>query len=314
MGTIGSFYLNGPNLVTATGIFTDSAFTNCAPNGWYSQEGNVRQLLNCVLLPRAQCPSCSTACGGVSINSPNSLGLYLISIELSSAIGAIKVSFSPGDIPDGIRGIYNNGVFNEFSSEIDGYHATSVTDGLTYMGNSANVGSLITGSPHGGIIEYDFYNSIYTPNGNTTTVEVSAGSASLTTSADPITCTAYIPKTLSSPTTLSMQIAEVLGGQPTPSWRLNVGCPTVLTSLPCTEKNPVGGCSNTVSPLDEAIFLGKVTGSIYSPVVNDWAFSDAYAVTKKPFGDYLVEDPTPQKWLVVVGVNGVITSVSSCPP
>lgn len=312
MGTIGSFYLNGPNLVTSTGIFTDSAFTTCAPNGWYSQEGVVRQLLNCVLLPRAQCPSCSTPCGGVSINSPNSLGLYLIPIELGSAIGAIKVSFTPGDIPDGIRGIYNNGVFNEFSSEVDGYHATSVTNGLTYMGNSANVGSLITGSPHNNINEYDYYNSIYTLNGNTTTVEVSAGSASLTTSADPFTCTAYIPKTLSSPTTLSMQIAEVLGGQPTPSWRLTVDCPTVLTSLPCTEVNPLNRCS-TASPLDETIFLGKVTGSIYSPVVNDWAFSDAYAVTKKPFGDYVVADTTPQNWLVAVGVNGVITAVTACP-
>ncbi len=313
MGTIGSFYLNGPNLVTSTGIFMDSAFTTCAPNGWYSQEGNVRQLLNCVLLPRAQCPSCSTPCGGVAIDSQNSLGLYLIPIELGSAIGAIKVSFSPGDIPDGIRGIYNNGVFNEFSSEADGYHATSVTDGLTYMGNSANVGTLITGSPHGSIIEYDFYNSIYTPNGNTTTVDVSAGSASLSITKSPDTCIAYIPKTLSSPTTLSMQIAEVLGSQPTPSWSLTVGCPTALTSLPCTDVNPVGGCSNTVSPLDEAIFLGKVTGSVNAPVVNDWAFSDAYAVTKKPFGDYLVEDPTPQKWLVSVSANGVITAVTSCP-
>ena len=312
MGTIGSFYLNGPNLVTSTGIFTDSAFTTCAPNGWYSQEGNVRQLLNCVLLPRAQCPSCSTACGGVSINSPNSLGLYLISIELGSAIGAIKVSFSPGDIPDGIRGIYNNGVFNEFSSEVDGYHATSVTDGLTYMGNSANVGSLITGSPHGSIIEYDFYNSIYTPNGNTTTVDVSAGSASLSITKSPDTCIAYIPKTLSSPTTLSMQIAEVLGSQPTPSWSLTVGCPTALTSKQCTDVNPAGGCT-TAAPLDNTIFLGKVSGVDTIPVIHDWAFADAYAETKKAVGDYVLENKTAVRYLITVSANGVITAVTACP-
>ena len=312
MGTIGSFYLNGPNLVTSTGIFTDSAFTTCAPNGWYSQEGTVRQLLNCVLLPRAQCPSCSTACGGVSINSPNSLGLYLISIELGSAIGAIKVSFSPGDIPDGIRGIYNNGVFNEFSSEVDGYHATSVTDGLTYMGNSANVGSLITGSPHGSIIEYDFYNSIYTPNGNTTTVDVSAGSASLSITKSPDTCIAYIPKTLSSPTTLSMQIAEVLGSQPTPSWSLTVGCPTALTSNQCTDVNPAGGCT-TAAPLDNTIFLGKVSGVDTIPVIHDWAFADAYAETKKAVGDYVLENKTAVRYLITVSANGVITAVTACP-
>ena len=312
MGTIGSFYLNGPNLVTSTGIFMDSAFTTCAPNGWYSQEGTVRQLLNCVLLPRAQCPSCSTACGGVSINSPNSLGLYLISIELDSAIGAIKVSFSPGDIPDGIRGIYNNGVFNEFSSEVDGYHATSVTDGLTYMGNSANVGSLITGSPHGSIIEYDFYNSIYTPNGNTTTVDVSAGSASLSITKSPDTCIAYIPKTLSSPTTLSMQIAEVLGSQPTPSWSLTVGCPTALTSNQCTDVNPAGGCT-TAAPLDNTIFLGKVSGVDTIPVIHDWAFADAYAFSRKAVGDYVLENKTAVRYLITVSANGVITAVTACP-
>jgi hypothetical protein len=312
MGTIGSFYLNGPNLVTSTGIFTDSAFTTCAPNGWYSQEGNVRQLLNCVLLPRAQCPSCSTACGGVAMDSPNSLGLYLIPIELDSAIGAIKVSFSPGDIPDGIRGIYNNGVFNEFSSEADGYHATSVTDGLTYMGNSANVGTLITGSPHGSIIEYDFYNSIYTPNGNTTTVDVSAGSASLSITKSPDTCIAYIPKTLSSPTTLSMQIAEVLGGQPTPSWSLTVGCPATLSSKICTDVNPVGGCT-TAAPLDNTIFLGKVSGVDTIPVIHDWAFADAYAETKKATGDYVLENKTAVRYLITVSANGVITAVTACP-
>ena len=301
MGTIGSFYLNGPNLVTSTGIFMDSAFTTCAPNGWYSQEGNVRQLLNCVLLPRAKCPSCSTPCGGVAIDSQNSLGLYLIPIELGSAIGAIKVSFSPGDIPDGIRGIYNNGVFNEFSSEVDGYHATSVTDGLTYMGNSADVGSLITGSPHGSIIEYDFYNSIYTPNGNTTTVEVSAGSASLSAS-----------KPLSSPTTLSMQIAEVLGSQPTPSWSLTVGCPTALTSNQCTDVNPAGGCT-TAAPLDNTIFLGKVSGVNTIPVIHDWAFADAYAETKKATGDYVLENKTAVRYLITVSANGVITAVTACP-
>ena len=312
MGTIGSFYLNGPNLVTSTGIFMDSAFTTCAPNGWYSQEGNVRQLLNCVLLPRAKCPSCSTPCGGVAIDSQNSLGLYLIPIELGSAIGAIKVSFSPGDIPDGIRGIYNNGVFNEFSSEVDGYHATSVTDGLTYMGNSADVGSLITGSPHGSIIEYDFYNSIYTPNGNTTTVEVSAGSASLSASKPPDTCIAYIPKTLSSPTTLSMQIAEVLGSQPTPSWSLTVGCPTALTSNQCTDVNPAGGCT-TAAPLDNTIFLGKVSGVNTIPVIHDWAFADAYAETKKATGDYVLENKTAVRYLITVSANGVITAVTACP-
>ena len=313
MGTIGSYYLNGPNLATSTGIYTDVDLLTCAPIGYYSQGGIVRELnSNCILLAARPCPSCSTGCGGADIEGESTLYMYLIPMELGTATGAIKVSFTPGEIPDGIRGIYNNSVFNEFSSEVDGYHATSVTDGLTYMGNSANVGTLITGSPHGPISETLYYNGAFAANGNTTTVVVSAGSASLSTTKNPNICVAYIPKTLSSPTTLSMQIAEVLGSQPTPSWSLTVGCPTALTSNQCTDVNPAGGCT-TAAPLDNTIFLGKVSGVNTIPVIHDWAFADAYAETKKATGDYVLENKTAVRYLITVSANGVITAVTACP-
>lgn len=311
MGTIGSYYLNGPNLVTSTGVFMDIEFTTCAPDGYYAQSGIVRQLQNCILLPRQNCPSCTTPCGGVAIDGPRVLGMYLIPMELGTAIGAVKVTFAPKNIPDGIRGIYNNSVFNEFSSELDGYHATTVVDGLTYMGNSNDVGTLITGSPHGPIDEYDFYDGTYTANGNTTTITVDAGSASLSAS-EPNNCVAYIPKTSNSPTTLLMQVAEVLGLQDTPSWILTVGCPTLLTSLPCTAVNPVNNCT-TVEPLDETIFLGKVSGAATVPILHDWAFNDAYGLSRKSVGNYVVQDAALSKWLVSVGTNGVIIIVTACP-
>jgi hypothetical protein len=309
MGTIGSFYLNGPNLVTSTGIFTTPAFTTSAPNGWYSQEGIVRQLQNGILLPRAQCPSCDSPCGSNVVDGLAGYGLYLVAVDLGATQGAVKVTFDPKVYPQGIRAIYNNTVFNKFSSEQDGYHGTTVTDGLTYMGNSATEPNLplqilLTN-------EWEYFNGAFAQNG--TNVDIYVTQISSTTGKSPDECIAYIPKPLNSPSTVQLQVAQVINNQNTPSWSLTVGCPTALTSLPCTEVNPLNGCS-TASPLDETIFLGKVTGSIYSPVVNDWAFSDAYAVTKKPFGYYVVADPTPQKWLVAVGVNGVITSVSSCPP
>jgi hypothetical protein len=307
MGTIGSFYLNGPNLVTSTGIFTTPAFTTSAPNGWYSQEGIVRQLQNGILLPRAQCPSCDSPCGSNVVDGLAGYGLYLVAVDLGATQGAVKVTFDPKVYPQGIRAIYNNTVFNKFSSEQDGYHGTTVTDGLTYMGNSATEPNLplqilLTN-------EWEYFNGAFAQNG--TNVDIYVTQISSTTGKSPDECIAYIPKPLNSPSTVQLQVAQVINNQNTPSWNLTVGCPTALTSLPCTEVNPLNGCS-TASPLDETIFLGKVTGSIYSPVVNDWAFSDAYAVTKKPFGDYVVADPTPQNWLVAVGANGIITSVTLC--
>jgi hypothetical protein len=307
MGTIGTYYLNGPNLVTSTGIFTTPAFTTSAPNGWYSQEGIVRQLQNGILLPRAQCPSCDSPCGSNVVDGLAGYGLYLVAVDLGATQGAVKVTFDPKVYPQGIRAIYNNTVFNKFSSEQDGYHGTTVTDGLTYMGNSATEPNLplqilLTN-------EWEYFNGAFAQNG--TNVDIYVTQISSTTGKSPDECIAYIPKPLNSPSTVQLQVAQVINNQNTPSWNLTVGCPTALTSLPCTEVNPLNGCS-TASPLDETIFLGKVTGSIYSPVVNDWAFSDAYAVTKKPFGDYVVADPTPQNWLVAVGANGIITSVTLC--
>ena len=310
MGTIGSYYLNGPNLATSTGIYTDVDLLTCAPIGYYSQGGIVRELnSNCILLSARSCPSCSTGCGGGDIEGLNSIAMYLIPIELGTAIGAIKVSFSPDDIPDGIRGIYNNVSYNEFSSAVDGYHQTAVTDGLTYMGNSNDLGTLLSGSPHGAIPETTYYNSAFAANGNTTTVVVS--STSLTTAASPGECVAYIPKTSNSPTTLSMEISELLSTAATPSWNLTVGCPATLSSKICTDVNPAGGCT-TAAPLDNTIFLGKVSGVDTIPVIHDWAFADAYAFSRKAVGDYVLENKTAVRYLITVSANGVITAVTAC--
>ena len=307
MATIGNYYLNGPDLVTSTGIFTDAAFTTCAPDGWYSQGGIVRELDNCILLPRAQCPSCANPCGAsLSVDGLADYGLYLIPVELGTAQGAVKVTFNPKLKVQGIRAIYNDAVFNKFSSEQDGYHGTTVTNGLTYMGDATYDPTIpltiLTA-------EFDYYDGAFTNNG--TVVNILVTQLSTTTGKSPEECIAYIPKPLSGPSTVDVEVAQVINGQATPSWTVRVECPALLLGLDCTEVNPLGDC-DTLLPLDETIFLGKVSGSIYSPVVHDWAFEDAYAVTKKVGGDYVVQDTTPAKWLVTVGVNGIITTVTEC--
>ena len=52
------FYLNANNLFSATAVFLDSALTMCAPDGFYSDENIVRELVNCILLPAQVCPNC----------------------------------------------------------------------------------------------------------------------------------------------------------------------------------------------------------------------------------------------------------------
>jgi hypothetical protein len=59
MATQGNYYLNGPNLATATQVFTDAALTVCASDGWYSDGTISRQLQNCILLPQETCADCN---------------------------------------------------------------------------------------------------------------------------------------------------------------------------------------------------------------------------------------------------------------
>jgi hypothetical protein len=308
MGTIGSFYLNGPNLVTSTGIFTDPAFTTCAPDGWYSQEGVVRQLLNCVLLPKASCPSCANPCGSDVVDGLAGYGLYSIPVELGTSQGAVKVTFDPKLKPQGIRAIYNNAVFNEFSSEIDGYHQTTVNNGLTYMGDATYDPTLpLTIS---GTNEWDYYNGAFNNNG--TVIDIYVTYLSTTSGQSPDECIAYIPKTLSGPSIINMEVAQVITGQATPSWNLSVGCPTFLLGLNCTTPKGAVDCT-TISPLDETMYLGKVSGDVDKPVVYDWAFADNASLSKKSSGQYLVEDGSLDKWIVDVDANGIISAATLCP-
>tara|TARA_R110000782_G_scaffold170643_1_gene262402 strand:+ start:509 stop:1222 length:714 start_codon:yes stop_codon:yes gene_type:complete len=232
------------------------------------------------------------------------LGLYLVPIDLGTTTGAVKVTFDPNTVPDGIRAVYNGIVFNAFSAVLDGYHATSVSNGLTYMGNSGSEAGLV--ATHA-LDEYELYEGTFTANGDTTSVVVSAGSVS-TSAGDPGDCVLYIPKTLSTTTSLLIEIAEALTENP--SWSLDVGCPAPLDSWTCTANIPLDACTDA---LDEAIYVGKVSGSPSAPVVNDWAFADANASATKAMGSYGVLGPDASRWTISVNSNGIITSSVVCP-
>ena len=307
MGTLGSYYLNGPDLATSTGIFTDVDLTTCAPDGFYSQGTVVRELDTCVLLPATVCSNCATACRAVTSNPNTSTGLYLISVDVGTLAGAVRVEFKPDTIPDGIRIIYNDVVFNRFSSAYDGHHVTSEDDGLTYMGETG--GSCPVAATTYALAEKELYDGSYTANGNTTNVIVSAGSLSLS-AATPQECVAYFPKLNNTPTTCLIQISQPCNSS---DWDLEVDCAAAITNtLQSTHVFPVDDCA-TVAPYIDTIYLGKVVGSPSVPNVHDWVYSDENAAQYKAAGDYKVKDASDIEYLITVSVYGVITTVTTCP-
>jgi len=49
------YYLDGTTLANSTAVYDDENLTICAADGYYSNDGIVRQLLNCVLLSSLTC-------------------------------------------------------------------------------------------------------------------------------------------------------------------------------------------------------------------------------------------------------------------
>lgn len=53
-----TYYLNGPDLASATCVFSDALLTICAPDGFYSDGVISREQVSCVLLPQQTCEDC----------------------------------------------------------------------------------------------------------------------------------------------------------------------------------------------------------------------------------------------------------------
>lgn len=62
MPTKSTYYINGSTFANATAVFTDANLTTCAPDGFYSFGGIVREQVSCNLLPPTNCPSCEFIC------------------------------------------------------------------------------------------------------------------------------------------------------------------------------------------------------------------------------------------------------------
>ena len=115
-----------------------------------------------------------------------------------------------------------------------------------------------------------------------------------------------IPKPLTTTDTIDF-IVE--GPCPTTGWNMWIGCPTQLNNFKC-KLSPTTACTGATDPFFTA-HIGNVTGFSTSVSVHDWVFEDAFGVTKKAAGTYLVETGGVPL-CVVVSSNGVVTSASPC--
>lgn len=220
-----TYYFDGVNFSSATALYTDAALTSLAPDGFYSQNGIIRQQSNGILLNAQPCAACQTPCGsGVSASISNQPGYFNADIDVASDLGAVVMYFYMGGIiPDGVLATFNNIEYNRLTSYknqdtvtlVDGSGSTVVYAGInnqqtgepTYVGRQNNA---LVGPTRNNINEYNLVSGTYIATGNTRSITVvnnQAGFAALNVS-NPVSpvFTMVVPKNLATKSLVNLQI------------------------------------------------------------------------------------------------------------
>lgn len=138
MATLGNYYLNGPSLSTATGIFTDVDLTTCAPDGWYSDGVISRQLAGCKLLAQQNCPDCSGENKiKLQYNVTSATDLYCVS---STNVDAYMAT---GDVFSSTTQIYQDAALT--TPMVDGFYREPLSS--FYREQSSSVLGALTSGP-----------------------------------------------------------------------------------------------------------------------------------------------------------------------
>jgi hypothetical protein len=301
MATESIYFLNGLNLASSTAVFADENLTVCAADGFYRQEGVVRQMVNCVLLDTTSCRSCATACG-LYIEDSLPVGLYSIPIEAGTNIGAVIIKFNPNSVPNGIIANFNGVNFNKTSSTNFGYLAAP-SNLITYLG--VDNPALIAGSPYT-LENYNFNGVTFDDKGTVSNVTIVTSQVK-TTATVPGDCIMVIPKTVVSPSIIDISIVNTFSSG---TFGIDIGCPEFLQVFH-------GGIRS------EDLYLACEsigTYPYYSAPVNgngiilglwDWVFSDMFGQNVLPNGYYLSADiPFPNEWFRTE--NGTVVEFGMC--
>lgn len=306
--TTNTYYLNAPSLDSATSIFTDSAMTICATDGFYSDGVTVRELSSCSLLPQSTCPSCSQPCPVPATNGGGQ-NYYILDVDLGSATGAVVVRFDPDNGPLGLKALYNGVYYTSVSSETYGYLASGASNQAVYLGDSAFDCGVVIGSPHVNIpvLYWDGFTG-WTSTATFATVNVVSAQTQFT-AASPNNCYMVFPKTAATPSEVRITIES-----PCPligTFTVDVLCPAPLTSF---ASSPVHINSNSAcaAGVTQTYYVQHVNGAAGVLGLYDMVFFDVNGGSPLTDGYYHAPSALPpgNQWFQVQ--NGVVVQFSAC--
>lgn len=290
--------MNGVDLASSTAVFLDPLMTVCAPDGFYSDGLLVREQVGCVLLESSVCDGCGLDCQN-ALEIAAGEGIYILNVDLGTATGAVLVTFTPNDSPDGIKVNYDGLVYNALSSPLDGYHAAP-TNLPTYVGNNAFDCGLVAGSPYI-VTEYENNGLSFTATGNTPTVTISGPQVS-TSLSNPAGCVMVIPKPSAAPSGMSVVMYGICSGS---TYNVTVLCPERLPAYYSTEGSDYGESCGLDT--DQIYYSARVNGDGITLGLYDWVFSDYNGQNVLPDGYYAAPIHLPSGRDTYRVQNGIIT-------
>lgn len=243
MAEYSDFFLDGVNLQSSTAVYTTSALTTFAADGYYS-DGLVvrRQVAGIGLLPVEDCPACGEFnCEKNITIQPVTASECRISYKMNASLGAIKVTItgiaqqSGRPIGISIRGTGNlSGAYNTFSSTgLSGITNNVITapsnlvPSYFYVNGMRVCQGWTNGSAELPEYKYNPNTGLFVPTGTTSSFSYS-NKMTLPTNGLPTTVgdiVTYIPKTTAALDNIDVIAVYPCGG-PTPT--VNVECPTAL--------------------------------------------------------------------------------------
>ncbi len=308
MASLGTYYINAPTLIQATSVFTDTAMTIFAPDGWYSDGTTSRQLISGVLLVSQNCPSCVLDCDTqLQLNNPSIWsGYFNIPIETGTSTGAVVIEVYPIISVLGIKGEYNSVVYNVLSSNISGVASGNATD-PTYIGNPANDCG-ISGSSYT-LDEYNYSAGSF-ENIGTIGVTVDPTSVDLIGSQIFERFVMAIPKPTPSITTIDLTISMPCTSFSIPKWYIKVYCAAPLPSVEITSRVGSSAAACALSLFGTGYRVPS--NSVYDSIIQlyDIMYSDANGENRLSSGFYKINHPT-YDWMEL-DAYGIVIALGNC--
>ena len=317
MGTISNYILDGETVATSTTVLNPNGTP--AATGWYKDSSGVRYATNGSFVsgPAVDC-DCTETCSDpattpTTITRPTgtvSTDYYEFTTGQNTGVSIVR--FTPNNVPVGIQ--VNTSAPgttpNTWGSTVTPYEHTRIAAGPLFLGNSANDFGLVTNSPWTNIVDREYYDGTWSNTGNVDSYYVT--SASLSLGANPGTLALPVSKS----TTGSMSIYIAVTSLDTScTYSLSVTCPQVIPDLYRYLSTGEGFNCNTAVLFPEPTYLLSPHTAATTPSAGDFLFTDNLAQNPKPDGQYVmhITGSTATKYIVNVS-NGVITSVTTCPP